>query len=110
MNISKELLSEVSGHKVTEIYGIVGNEVRYETSDFEIHMKFSPFKCSINIYELAHKCKEWAIKQNLVLSSWMATKNDARCEIGNYETYFIAQTESEAIFNACQWILENKDK
>ncbi len=72
MEISKELLSEVLGYKDDDyeilagekpIY-IKGNRLHYEYQDpycsFETYITI---KNSINIYELAFKCKEWLYYQ-----------------------------------------------
>lgn len=97
---------------------------------------------SINIYELAHKCKEWAgnLKFNIVALNTMSDFKRWKCAVlqktgerypincrNGYiyegdlqnivisgfsqitENYF-AYTEPEAVFQACQWILDNKDK
>ena len=75
----------------------------------------------INIYELAHKCKEWALNQGYVLESLI----NRSCIIGSNYEYFASvkihketdssvqenidvDTEPEAIFKACQWILDKE--
>lgn len=82
---------------------------------------------SMEIYELAHKCKEWALKNyNLELIS-ATTEDGAYCTIDNiipveklydmdelyvstrieYESIiFDSSLEPEAIFKACEWIME----
>lgn len=85
----------------------------------------------INIYELAHKCKEWAHIKGysiITMSDFDLRHNDA---IDYHEYSFTDyinmnlfpmlnkkdythlhdvsdKTEPESIFKACQWILENK--
>ena len=65
----------------------------------------------INIYELAFQCKAWALKNNFNITS-MIVKDGGKCEIynkfqTNYNTKKIkAETEIEAIFKACEWVLE----
>ena len=126
--ISRELLSEVFNKKVRE-FAIDKNELRliYEDDKKEI-----PDLHYINIHELAHKCKEWAIKDGYSIVSAIAIGNEytnAKIKYEEYgkfipayrtvngkndyqeilykETdYFEADTEPEAIFKACQWILE----
>jgi hypothetical protein len=67
----------------------------------------------INKYELAHKCKEWAIKQGYVLESRLSLNKNHQgvCRIRKVRTFIeiICDTEHEAIFKACEWILENKE-
>lgn len=64
---------------------------------------------NINIYELAYKCKEWALNNGYEIYS----KQDGFCGIGlsggdDYGVYwdyvFYADAEIEAIFKACEWI------
>ena len=64
----------------------------------------------INIYELAHKCKEWAIL-NGGYNIW-SSGYGKECYIDGrrfkeFENIrFLAASEPEAIFKACEWILE----
>lgn len=127
--ISKELLSEVMGcaisnsvdvHGITRVIGIEdepdGTFLTFGYQSYE-----SSRKRYINIYELAHKCKEWASELEFEISSctYKATveyncrqdEDDDRRLFwkSDYET-FSSDTEPEAIFKACQWILDNKDK
>lgn len=76
-------------------------------------------KGSINIYELAHKCKEWAFNQSYIMESAYVTKGNftsSYCKLENHFIYpkvketFHEDTEIKAIFKTCQWILDNKDK
>ena len=103
---SKELFSAVTG------VVIASNGMAYDGYSFEHHA------AKLNIYELANKCKEWAFKEGYTLSSGtnnLSTLNrySSLCEpIGDSIEYIeeFAETEPEAIFAACQWILDNKDK
>jgi len=117
--ISKELLSEVLGDIISVIHGIDrGNELLFHLEgNSELH--------NINIYELAHKCKEWAFDNKYELSTWK-TRKESKSKYGNSKWnekmtekigwiaslglhYTFAESEPEAIFLACQWILDNKD-
>ena len=79
----------------------------------------------LNIYEFAFKCKEWASNLGYQIisgpSDERAYREDfeqAYSEVLWYEgddihrkyknKLFLACSEREAIFKACQWILENK--
>ena len=108
---SVELLSEVLGIEATKIHHDKANrEIDY----------FDDVKMlgSLNIYELAHKCKEWAVEQGYHINSKCyeigglacITDNQGGMEILGCMETFHANTEPEAIFKACEWILENKDK
>lgn len=113
--ISKELLSEVLGSKVTRIeykkdnYTIGVNCIR-------IHYATSIYFQDINIYELAHKCKEWAYeKKHYLIESRFSlgcsgVSQVAKNGLSEYEEIFHENSEAEAIFKACQLILDNKVK
>ena len=106
--ISKELLSAVLGLHCG-IKSIKNSEVIYWfdcIGEIREH--------SINIYELAHKCKEWALKHPYKVISkpdnvpglWEAYVNlSLTSKHGE-----VADTEPEAIFKACEWILTKDSK
>ena len=119
MEISKELLSEVLSIKVfTEIsendYGKNNILVYWEFDGYHNHCR------NINIYELANKCKEWAYSQGYILFSKIRLSSSlASCYFDvmgkhdyedSYHNDFRAETESEAIFKACEWILTKDSK
>ena len=74
----------------------------------------------INVYELAYKCKEWAFDNGYELRSgrdidvkeelcyFCEYKQERQLDYANGD-YFLADTETESIFKACQWILDNKE-
>lgn len=102
--ISKELLSEVIGENITTI-NIIDNMVIY-SNDFDDKPPYD-----INICELAHKCKVWAkthgydIKTDVDgMYEIIDNNDDDNIVIDSY-----ADTEPEAIFKACEWILQQKD-
>ena len=105
--ISKELLSEVLGYKVELVKSNNGTTLyfnKYENGDY------------INIHELAHKCKEWAVLKGYEIETKLYAigteiYSSANISYGrNMGKYIdtITTTEPEAIFKACQWILDNK--
>lgn len=116
--LNKELLGAVLGLKdITNIKiyntNIVSIEIQKETV------------LEINIYELVYKCKEWVYKNKYVVSSGLSKAFDGTveydCIIEHFDTYyskedvdgykqFIADSEEKAVFKACKWVLENKDK
>ena len=68
----------------------------------------------MSIYELAHKCKEWAYKRGflywyensrLFIKIMYSCKVDFEIDIGEYKKPF----EIDIDFKACQWILNNKE-
>ena len=127
--ISKELLSEVINIKIEDIIDlkIFGKDLKYyekcllnSCCDGRLsNHKYSICK-SINIYELAFKCKQYALKRGYILDSQSRSycKGKGICFIylddwtSEFPEYclesFSADSEIEAIFKACQWILDNK--
>ena len=111
--ISKELLGEVlrSVKNVTSVYKLDSRTVVYTHKPLETKEQRS----HINIYELAHKCKEWASKEGYCLDIYRGADGHI-IEVGiigepcylHKPTAYNLKDEPEAIFKACQWILENK--
>ena len=110
--ISIKLFSEVRRLDISSFRAGV-NVIHYDfMKDGVSHTSYP-----INIYELAHKCKEWALKNGCVLNSCEYEK-EANCEakhpfredrfFGDLKD-FEANTEPEAIFKACEWILKQKE-
>ena len=120
---SKELLSKILGT------GIPDNLKLYGKTD--VTYTFGSNMLSINIYELAHKCKEWSYKNHgLIISKNHRTWRNISLEdvtsdyTDDWEAKgyfyngdpsktiskeFICNSEPESIFRACQWILDNKE-
>lgn len=117
--ISKELLSEVLEEaddfwKISTFKRIRRNELYIELGTFDGDFN----EVSINIYELAHDCKEWASKldrkKDYILNSYVFD-SEGYCEVSTKGQFskdkdFISSTEPEAVFKACEWIFKNKDK
>jgi len=109
--ISKELLSEILGNYDFSDYIVLNCELSYHKGHY-----------SINIYELAHKCKERAYKhKGLVFSKHCVTPDDLTQHTYSFEATgvlyrghpsktlvknFIEDTEPEAIFKATSYIIE----
>ncbi len=109
--ISKELLSEICQTNLMSLgkLEVVGSDICL----YDCSMQPDIYMCW-NIYELAHKCKEWALEHDCELLSCIRSKDRAICDIysDKYNCKFThyADTESEAIFKACQWILDKDSK
>lgn len=109
INISKELLSEVMC-----IDKISKDTIRQYRNYVQFYSDGEDY--SINIHELSHKCKEWAHQKGFLLDS--RTTHCGSCFLlsspfvydQEIRKPFLAKTEKQAVFNACQWILENKEK
>ena len=127
--ISKELLSVVLNKKVI-VDDISSIELKESTitfiEDYWDEDEGSGFYRShtINIYELSNLCKIWAFVNGYELLSGTISEDNGdmifECSIydknaDTSDTYFITefedQNEPEAIFKACEWLLEqNKEK
>ena len=112
--ISKELLSEVLNDKkilLSKNDLLIGDNVLLFDNQCN-------YLVNINIYELSHKCKEWAFdkgyslesakravlgKDNKMTNAWICCGFTSTYEV---LPNFTATTEPEAIFKACEWIME----
>lgn len=116
--ISKELLSEVFG---VEVKGEILVQKEYdEMNGGELEWDVICFNFSkYPLHYVAHKCKEWAYENEFDIRSYVGKYQDSNTWFGsvlitsiNFEKLnhrgFVEFTESEAIFKACQWILDNK--
>lgn len=125
IEISKELLSEVLDWNneqkrcYKEHRAVEKNEISIYFFDADSTGKTgSHWWKRINIYELAHKCKEWAYKEGFIIDTgfhkyyinqFKANCYGWVCSNINIKQHFNECTEPEAIFKACQWILDNKE-
>ncbi len=107
--ISKELLREVLGMYVTP-YDITqkNNKILFTWDNSS-----GSANSDISICELAQLCKEWALDKSCYLKS-VTYCEDGECDLWHpygvdkfNETIktFKADTEPNAIFKACEWIL-----
>lgn len=109
--ISKELLGEVLERDVDKVKDIEANTLIYGC----VHS--DGWYDEINIYELAHKCKEWAYSQGYIISSGLTpvlgVNKDGWAEVFSSSTpldgklhTFKQLSEPEAIFKASEYILK----
>ena len=116
MNISKKLVESVLGYKNITSIRVVGNNICTIRKNDDSVLRET--HNTINIYELAYKCKEWAV--NLSPNKHALSSYPRWGDIRNYKktngSYYIcqhlvsgaqfeAETEPEAVFKACEWIL-----
>lgn len=105
---SKELMSEVLGYEVTK----VSLDDTQSTPYVNVYINNEVLIYDgINIYELAHKCKERALEQGYFLYSVLVDKeayafvthpnNTSLRLFSNH-----SKTEQEAIFKCYEWIME----
>ena len=113
--ISKELITEAlrmypQYHENDECTGNI------QVTPYSVHFEVNSNSMKqLNIYELAHKCKEWAMLESnntTMINSAVTEANmgiaSIRDDNGSILFCEVCDTEPEAIFKACQWILENK--
>ena len=108
LKISKELIRKVL-EKETEnlsddfISDIIDNYIIF-ADDGECMFE-------VNIYEFAYKCKEWAYLQyGIIIQSYLYNgkwRVDILKGIEIDEFFKNIDSEPEAIFKACNWVLEN---
>lgn len=110
---SKELLREVLESKLEN-----GSIDRYYfTENDSRNLLRIILTDDINIYELAHKCKEWAFSKGYTVETYKKIKQERPitfikiyCNNSNryIKEYELAKTETfEADIRACEWIVEN---
>jgi hypothetical protein len=100
--ISKELLSEIIQKEVTNIETTMFGH-------FDISFK-NDYGTEINRYELANKCKEFALSKKIYLMSTPYSKGHWVCSNQGDEPFAEADNEAEAIFKATQHIFDNGRK
>jgi len=112
--LSKQLLSQVLNIQEAR-------NIKTEIKDNLVHFTYLHMNCGhlteivkeINIYELAHKCKVWANHKKGISIKSFINGHISIADIYGLEIRdkrFVAQTESKAVLDACEWILENKFK
>ena len=113
--LTRELLSVVFGKEVALDDNI-------QITETIIHYSNVTHMSEINIYELANKCKIWALTQNCsIMSTFKHTFGHARVEwyekghfdkfnqareLNFYSSWFKEENEALAVISASQWILD----
>ncbi len=99
--ISKELLSVVLGNEVRVVVHWDESVVQWNE-----HRNLPHTLEEINIHELAHKCKKWVlIYKYEILSGYLSGRGYVVA--GDQRRTWFADTECEAIFKACEYIMEH---
>lgn len=117
LQISKELIKAVlerETENLSEDFSFYINEAYIIFSD-EGEQLFD-----YNIHKFTFKCKEWAFSKGYIISSGLTpvlgVNKDGWAEVFSSSTpldgklhTFKQLSEPEAVFKACEWILEYKD-
>lgn len=127
--ISKELLSEVLDLYITDItYPVMESQTSLFSDKPEIIPNYSIMEytgsngfmgatLTINIHELAFKCKEWALKQGYMIVTFgngyfiydMKELYDPMEQLDKWIEDGLSTSEQQAVFDACQRILDNRN-
>ena len=120
--ISKELLSVVLGFEVTNILHINNNTIAvYDGTVLDDSV--TEWNQAINIYEVSHLCKQWAVTRGVTISTfpyyfddgfganWSLSKLKPvdfyeSCGSWKGNNSGGAESEPQAVFDACEWILK----
>lgn len=112
--INLQLLSAVLGVEVISFELKQKNKIAYEYNKPSKNEWSGKEFCnrSINLYELANKCKEWAFDEGFEIHSFKRANNFYRAYPvnigrGGSPIEISGMTEPESIFNACQYIYDN---
>jgi hypothetical protein len=62
------------------------------------------------VYHFSNMCKEWALSKKIYLMSTPYSKGHWVCSNQGDEPFAEADNEADAIFQACQWIYNNRIK
>lgn len=111
---TKELLSEVLGCFEIENIKQIDSTINYMEAIFEPSGQYDRlwFDKSINIHELAHKCKEWAWEEGFIIEVFPFGYTvygkyediSQRYALTNEEKEDKKPYKPEITFKACEWI------
>lgn len=108
--ISKKMIREV----LPLVTCTDSTEINMLTDDRTVVIINEKLNDTINIYELAYKCKEWSKTKGYHVFSTLVVNSDEGISIINFgsdnEREFLAISESESIFKACEWILQEIER
>lgn len=104
--ISKKLLDELLSVNATKIklHPTIPTLVQF----FDKHWK------STDVFSLAYQCKVWAFNKGYIVSSGINSERRWWADFVTIEEFpdiygtYVEDSESEAIFKACEWILKEK--
>jgi hypothetical protein len=115
--INKKVFEAVMGFEVEELEQNI-NTIRYFPKSHPRPKSFNSKVdlISINIYEFAHNAKAWMLNNGYFSITMFRADELFSCDIGptaseiwdRWEECFIEETENEAIFKACEFILNEQ--
>lgn len=103
MEISKELIKNVLAKETENL----SDDFTFDIKDnYILFADGGECQFEVNIYEFAFKCKEWAYKNEYDIWSitWGAVEFQNNKKYNGTER-ITEDTEIEAIFKACEWIV-----
>ena len=118
---SKELLSEVLADiynpRIVEWMEVEDNYLRtyYDCGRYDDQGRPTGLGIEINIYELANKCKEWILAEGYSFFSYSDDNSEwyAQCKLVTTDiqplTWSVADTEPDAVFEAAEWVRQQKE-
>ena len=116
-NISKELFEAVMNVKLTTDLSIAPyyNEVNGCEEEDLILINYNFIWIPLDTFFF--KCKEWAYKSGYVIDSRTSSagssfiyERDYHWNIPAEVKKIVSSSEQQAVFDACQWIMDNKGK
>ena len=111
--ISTKLLSEVTQSKVRQVMKVIDSKLWYKAGQNN-NVPHTWTDVYINIYELAWKCKQWALDNHysILLELSFPLSGIIIINREGEEVYdeVSNKPEHELIFKGCEWILKQKEK
>ncbi|NQY95391.1 MAG: hypothetical protein HRT43_14590 [Campylobacteraceae bacterium] len=109
MKISEQLLNKILGIKEARNIKIAIDDTMLTCTYLHLDSgHLSKNTATINIYELAYKCKFWAHKKKNISVKSFISGHISIADISGEDILdkrFVANTEVEAIIEACEWII-----
>ena len=111
LKISKELIKNVLAKETENL----SDDFIFSIKDnYILFVDEGECQFEVNIYEFAFKCKDWALKKEVMIHSSPTQKKESTAIVQSFDmskfyygqNQFYALTEPEAIIKACRWVLE----
>ena len=125
--ISTELLNKILGEEIIEIDNELSNTICYtqkvKNVDFGHSIMEAKVRSEINIFELIHKCKDWAYAQGYTIIAFKGHK-DYSVMVFNKDRFYLntdylrlivlfnstnCVSELEAVIKAINWVIKREN-